>query len=96
MPSFCIPRVKKCPDKSIISQEDKKHGPKILPELPANARYIYHENRCYDLGTVGWAIENGAVDTSLYRFIILMNSSSRGPFFPRYHAVSRTASCLSI
>ena len=69
-----------------------QRGPAKLPELPANARYIFHENRCYDLGTVGWAIENGIVDTSRYRFMIFMNSSSRGPFFPRYHPVSCSAS----
>ncbi len=69
-------------------QDDKLFGPPELPELPANARYIFHENRCYDWGTIGWALETGKVDASLYRYIIFMNSSVRGPFLPNYFPVS--------
>ena len=62
--------------------------PAELPELPSNARYVYHENKCYDWGTIGWAVQNRKVDTSLYRYIIFMNSSVRGPFLPPSFPVS--------
>ena len=60
-----------------------------LPALPPNARYVLHQNECWDWGTVGWLLQlpqghPNAVDTSAYRYFILMNSSVRGPFFPRY------------
>ena len=29
-----------------------------LPPLPPNARYLKHENKCYDIGTVGWVLKN--------------------------------------
>lgn len=28
-----------------------------LPKLPPNARFVHHENKCFDLGTVGWMLE---------------------------------------
>ena len=77
-------------------QDDKLFGPADLPELPPNARYVFHENRCFDWGTIGWAIQEGKVDTAQYRHIIFMNSSVRGPFLPGYYPVSllgRLASC---
>ena len=77
-------------------QDDKLFGPAELPELPPNARYVFHENRCYDWGTIGWAIQEGKVATAQYRHIIFMNSSVRGPFLPGYFPVSllaRLASC---
>jgi hypothetical protein len=55
-----------------------------LPPLPANARYIYHTNECYDWGTFGWAIMTQNVVLSKYRYFIFMNSSIRGPFLPAY------------
>ena len=60
-----------------------------LPALPANGRYVLHQNECFDWGTVGWLLtlpqgHPDAVDTSRYRYFILMNSSVRGPFFPRW------------
>ena len=69
-------------------QDDKLFGPAELPELPPNARYVVHENRCYDWGTIGWALQEGKVDTAQYRYIIFMNSSVRGPFLPGYYPVS--------
>ena len=60
-----------------------------LPQLPSNAQYIYHENRCYDWGTFGWALGSGKVDPSKYRHIVFMNSSIRGPFLPPYWPVRR-------
>lgn len=35
-----------------------------LPTLPSNAMYVNHDNECYDLGTVGWILEEGYVDTT--------------------------------
>ena len=77
-------------------QDDKLFGPAELPELPPHARYVFHENRCFDWGTIGWAIQEGKVDTAQYRYTIFMNSSVRGPFLPGYYPVSllaRLASC---
>ena len=62
--------------------------------LPSNARFVYHENRCFDWGTFGWAIKSGIQDTSAYKYIIFMNSSVRGPFLPPYWPVSHHATCL--
>lgn len=28
----------------------------LLPDLPANARYVNHTNECYDWGTFGWLL----------------------------------------
>ena len=36
--------------------------PDPLPQLPPNARYERHENRCYDLGTIGWLLATNRVD----------------------------------
>ena len=58
-----------------------------LPQLPSNAQYVYHENKCYDWGTFGWALSSGKVDPSKYKHIIFMNSSIRGPFLPPYWPV---------
>lgn len=33
-----------------------------LPKLPPNARFVPHENKCFDLGTVGWMFDNKIVD----------------------------------
>jgi hypothetical protein len=27
-----------------------------LPDLPANARYVWHRNSCYDWGSFGWLV----------------------------------------
>lgn len=53
-----------------------------LPILPKNAHYLRHPNKCYDWGTIGWAIESGQVDLEKYTYFIFMNSSVRGPFIP--------------
>ncbi|KAK9835058.1 hypothetical protein WJX81_007588 [Elliptochloris bilobata] len=65
-------------------QGDELFGSSQLPQLPRNAKYIFHENRCFDWGTFGWAIAERKVDTSRYSYIIFMNSSVRGPFLPAY------------
>jgi hypothetical protein len=77
-----------------------------LPPLPANARYLFHANECYDWGTFGWAIMAQHVELAKYKSFIFMNSSVRGPYLPAYlkvchHSyllISRyviTATCLS-
>ena len=62
-----------------------------LPDLPPNAVYVSHQNLCYDWGTFGWVLQTGMVDTTQYKHIIFMNSSSRGPFLPAYWPVSTLA-----
>ncbi len=73
---------------------------RLLPSLPNNAHYIHHENKCFDLGTVGWFFDTYTignpyqanntkpktilVNLRQYSYFILMNSSIRGPFFPTY------------
>ncbi|CAF4357980.1 unnamed protein product, partial [Rotaria magnacalcarata] len=49
----------------IIIQElnNKSRDDKRFPLLPLNARYVYHENKCFDLGTVGWFLRSGFVTT---------------------------------
>ena len=67
-----------------LPQEGGLFDSSVLPRLPRNAQYEFHENRCYDWGTVGWAISQGKVDTTKYRAFVFMNSSVRGPFLPGY------------
>ncbi|EIE18080.1 hypothetical protein COCSUDRAFT_31853 [Coccomyxa subellipsoidea C-169] len=69
-----------------IVQQTRTSKSLSLPALPENARYIEHENECYDWGTIGWALQTGKVDPQGYKFLILMNSSVRGPFLPSYHS----------
>eukprot|EP00884_Botryococcus_braunii_P001513 jgi/Botrbrau1/11362/Bobra.0038s0111.2 len=73
----------------IVQQEvgDPK-GFEGLPQLPPNARYIGHENRCFDWGTFGWAFSSGTASTYGYKYFIFMNSSIRGPFLPSYWPIS--------
>jgi hypothetical protein len=56
-----------------------------LPILPSNADYIQHENRCFDIGTVGWFLSSGMIDRSRYKYFIFLNSSVRGPFIVSYY-----------
>ena len=60
-----------------------------LPALPSNARYVLHKNVCMDWGTFGWLLDlpsshSDAVNTALYRYFFLLNSSVKGPFLPSY------------
>lgn len=70
-------------DYVIVVQEDGQTTPP-LPTLPPNAKYIKHTNECYDWGTIGWVLQSGYADPSIYRYFIFMNSSVRGPFIPPY------------
>lgn len=55
-----------------------------LPALPSNARYVLHNNECYDWGTFGWVLMTQDIDINDYTYFIFMNSSVRGPFIPSY------------
>jgi hypothetical protein len=56
-----------------------------LPILPSNAHYIQHENKCYDMGTVGWFLSLDIINKNKYRYFIFLNSSVRGPFIVSYY-----------
>ena len=55
-----------------------------MPELPSNAKYLHHNNECFDWGTFGWAIHQEDVQVADYKYFIFLNSSVRGPFLPPY------------
>lgn len=55
-----------------------------LPAVPSNARYLFHQNECYDWGTFGWALKAMDINATSYKYFVLMNSSVRGPFVPTY------------
>lgn len=55
--------------------------------LPGNARLLYHDNECYDWGTLGWIMSAGIVDVDDYKHFIMINSSVRGPYTPPYQPV---------
>jgi hypothetical protein len=57
--------------------------PFTLPELPGNARYLRHDNVCYDWGSYGWALDR-IEGWNRYRRYFFVNSSVRGPFTPVY------------
>ena len=58
--------------------------------LPGNARLLYHDNECYDWGTLGWIMSAGTVDVEDYKYFIMINSSVRGPYAPPYMPVGLT------
>jgi len=64
--------------------DNKEVDENRLPLLPPNAHYIQHENKCYDIGTMGWFLSQNITNTTLYKYFIFMNSSIRGPFFVPY------------
>ncbi|KAK9810073.1 hypothetical protein WJX72_004380 [[Myrmecia] bisecta] len=68
-----------------VVQQTDKHLEQELPKLPPHAWYIFHENRCFDWGTIGWLFRTGKIDTAAYKYFVLMNSSVRGPFTPTYY-----------
>ncbi len=61
---------------------------KLLPTLPQNARYAFHENTCFDWGTFRWVMNQTISNLASYKYIIFMNSSVRGPHLPVYWPVS--------
>ncbi|CAL8468255.1 g7794 [Coccomyxa elongata] len=70
----------------IVVQEGGKSPLVDLEEviLPGNARLLYHDNECYDWGTLGWIMSAGIVDVDDYKHFIMINSSVRGPYAPPY------------
>ena len=44
-------------------------------------------NTCFDWGTFGGALRSGQVSAARYRYIVMVNSSVRGPFLPPYWPV---------
>ncbi|GAB4813085.1 hypothetical protein N2152v2_000131 [Parachlorella kessleri] len=69
----------------VLQQGEGLSDPDPLPKLPPNARYLTHENKCFDIGTVGWVLESH-VDRRKYSYFVWLNSSVRGPFLPAYLA----------
>ena len=67
-----------------------------LPKLPSNARYVHHENACYDWGTFGWALFKFSSVLDAYKYFIFMNSSVRGPFLPAYWPVRGVGLLLAL
>eukprot|EP01026_Neomeris_dumetosa_P062715 TRINITY_DN5942_c0_g1_i12.p1 TRINITY_DN5942_c0_g1~~TRINITY_DN5942_c0_g1_i12.p1 ORF type:complete len:442 (-),score=37.07 TRINITY_DN5942_c0_g1_i12:97-1422(-) len=53
-------------------------------QLQENVLFVEHKNECFDWGTVGWYIRKIKKAIKQYQFVILMNSSARGPFLPWY------------
>ena len=58
---------------------------KTLPTLPSNAHYIQHENKYFDLGTIGWLLSNEKINKTKYKYFVFVNSSVRGPFIVAYY-----------
>ncbi len=56
-----------------------------LPPLPSNGHYIEHENKCFDLGTIGWFLSNGTINKDKYKYFIFLISSVRGPYLVSYY-----------
>jgi hypothetical protein len=56
-----------------------------LPILPSNAHYVQHENKCFDIGTIGWFLSTDMIDKNRYKYFIFLNSSVRGPFIVSYY-----------
>ena len=56
-----------------------------LPTLPKVAKYIPHQNLCYDWGTLGWFLfQSGFINQNKFDYFFFINSSVRGPFLPSY------------
>mmetsp|Transcript_669 Transcript_669/g.1942 ORF Transcript_669/g.1942 Transcript_669/m.1942 type:complete len:501 (-) Transcript_669:495-1997(-) len=55
-----------------------------LPRLPSNARYVHHENMCFDWGTIAWLFSEKQIESKKYKYFMFMNSSIRGPFLPAF------------
>lgn len=47
-------------------------------------RVIFRENTCLDGGTIGFVLSKYPGIETRYRYFVLINSSVRGPFLPRY------------
>ena len=67
-----------------------------MPRLPRNARYIIHRNECFDWGTIGWLLKSGQVAIHDFKYVVIMNSSVRGPFLPLYYKVGSYSPCTML
>jgi hypothetical protein len=70
------------------------NGFNLSTEVPeaSNIHIIRRENSCYDLGTFGVVLQqNEGALMKKYKRFILMNSSVRGPFFPNWARLAKTA-----
>lgn len=74
-------------DYYIILQQinNKTFNEQNLPHLPSNAHYFQHENKCYDIGTIGWFLSKNITDKTKYKYFIFLNSSIRGPYIVSYY-----------
>lgn len=50
---------------SNLPEEEREVQAKLLPPLPPNVHYVWHENECYDWGTLGWLLNCGLVRFSI-------------------------------
>ena len=72
-----------CPGSSgRIEKQCSCKCPPHLENLPRNVKLVYHENKCFDMGTFGELWDAGLISRS--DFYIILNSSIRGPFLPVY------------
>lgn len=58
--------------------------PSALPDLPPNAKYLFHANYGYDWGTFGWVLRTENIRVEDYMYYVFLNSSVRGPIVPPY------------
>ena len=56
----------------------------IRNSIPKNVKLVYHDNSCFDIGTFGELLEKKLIDLSNSKYVIVLNSSIRGPFLPLY------------
>lgn len=56
---------------------------RLIPPAP-NVWVVHHENRCYDVGSYGEALQDIGEGLAPYKRFILMNASIRGPFVPHW------------
>lgn len=58
-----------------------------LSSLPPTVSVVRRGNSCYDGGSIGEVL-GGQRKLWMYQYYVLMNSSVRGPFLPRYWPAS--------
>lgn len=60
---------------------------KVIPTNTPNVKIIKRDNTCYDLGSIGEILRSNNYElVKKYKKFILMNSSVRGPFLPKWAA----------
>lgn len=81
-------------DYVVITQEPQEalarpldaHLQRVFSCMPSSTIFMRHENACYDTGAFGWALKRQEVRRVLhsYDYVVVLNSSVRGPFLPSY------------